>query len=91
MSEMILLNARKVDATSFPYIYEENVTIVLKGDKGIVRCNIYRPKDDTEKYPGLVTYGPYGKDVHYRVYVIQTSPPSFSLLTFLQLSCRILR
>ena len=55
----------KVDSTSFPYIYEENVTIELKTFKGLVRCNIYRPKDD-QKVPVLVTYGPYGKDIHLK-------------------------
>ena len=61
-------DAHKVDTTSFDYVYEENVAIKLADDKGIVRCNVYRPKDDGKgKYPVLVTYGPYGKDVHYSV------------------------
>lgn len=55
----------KIDQTSFDYIYEENVTVPLKGDKGLVRCNVYRPKDASKQYPVLVTYGPYGKDIHY--------------------------
>lgn len=55
----------KVDETSFDYIYEENVTIPLKADKGLIRCNVYRPKEVLHRYPVLVTYGPYGKDVHY--------------------------
>jgi hypothetical protein len=59
---------RVVDSTLFPYIYEENVTIKLKSFDGIVRCNIYRPKIE-EKVPVLVTYGPYGKDIHYKEYV----------------------
>jgi predicted acyl esterase len=33
-----------------------------------VRCNVYRPKTEA-KVPVLVTYGPYGKDIHYREYV----------------------
>jgi predicted acyl esterase len=57
-----------VDATSFPYIVEENITIRLKSFEGIVRCNVYRPKTEA-KVPVLVTYGPYGKDIHYREYV----------------------
>lgn len=60
-----------VDTTSFPYILEENVTIKLKSFDGRVRCNIYRPKTE-EKVPLLVTYGPYGKDIHYREYVNPT-------------------
>lgn len=54
----------KVDSTSFPYLYEENVTITLKSFQGLVRCNIYRPKGE-DKVPVLVTYGPYGKDIPY--------------------------
>ena len=54
-----------VDNQSFPYIYEENVTIQLKSFDGLVRCNIYRPKTNTP-VPTLMTYGPYGKDIHYK-------------------------
>jgi hypothetical protein len=54
-----------VDSTSFPYILEQNVTIKLKTFDGLVRCNIYRPKSE-DKIPVLVTYGPYGKDIHYK-------------------------
>ena len=49
-----------IDDSSFPYILEQNVTIVLKSFQGLVRCNIYRPKEQ-ERVPVLVTYGPYGK------------------------------
>jgi hypothetical protein len=58
----------KADDTSFDYIYEENVTVPLEDEKGLVRCNVYRPKDTSRKYPVLVTYGPYGKDIHYSQY-----------------------
>ena len=54
-----------IDKTSFPYIFEQNVTIVLKSFEGKVRCNIYRPKND-DNVPVLVTYGPYGKDIPYK-------------------------
>jgi len=55
-----------VDDSSFPYIFEKNVTIPLKGSSGIVRANVYRPKDSSQKpVPVLVTYGPYGKDIYY--------------------------
>jgi hypothetical protein len=61
---------RVVDESSFPYIFEQNVTIPLKSSSGIVRCNVYRPKamqGSTEiKVPVLVTYGPYGKDMAYK-------------------------
>lgn len=55
-----------IDKTSFPYIFEQHVTIPLKSSHGLVRCNVYRPKDETQKYPVLVTYGPYGKDIPYK-------------------------
>ena len=50
----------KIDETSYDYIYEENVSVPLTSENGLVRCNVYRPKDSTKKYPVLVTYGPYG-------------------------------
>ena len=53
----------KADSDSFPYLFEENVTIKLKTFEGLVRCNIYRPKTD-EKMPVIVMYGPYGKDIN---------------------------
>lgn len=52
------------DETSYPYIFEQNVTIPLKSSHGVVRCNVYRPKG-SDKSPVLVTYGPYGKDIPY--------------------------
>ena len=55
-----------VDVDSFPYIFEKNVTIPLKSSSGLVRANIYRPKDSSTKpAPVLMTYGPYGKDIYY--------------------------
>lgn len=59
----------RVDDTSFPYIYEENVNIPLAENVGLIRCNVYRPKE-TGKAPVLVSYGPYGKDIHYKEYVV---------------------
>ncbi|KAL2824321.1 hydrolase, CocE/NonD family [Aspergillus pseudoustus] len=56
------------DDSSFPYIYEQNVDIPLHTyETGLIRANIYRPHDTVTgaKYPVLVTYGPYGKDVPY--------------------------
>ncbi|EKV07622.1 Hydrolase, CocE/NonD family, putative [Penicillium digitatum] len=61
----------RVDATSFPYIFEENVTIRLANDAGVIRCNVYRPKD-VPNAPVLVTYGPYGKDLHYKNFAINS-------------------
>lgn len=54
-----------IDRESFPYIFEQNVTITLRDESGLIRANVYRPKD-IEKAPVLVTYGPYGKDIHYK-------------------------
>ncbi|KAJ6104509.1 hypothetical protein N7523_010829 [Penicillium sp. IBT 18751x] len=66
---------RTVDAESFPYIFERDVSINLQ-DGNIVRCNVYRPKDSgpQARYPVLATYGPYGKDVPYESF----NPPSYA-------------
>jgi hypothetical protein len=45
-----------VDEGSFPYIFEQNVTVHLKSSEGLVRVNVYRPKTQ-EKVPVLATYG----------------------------------
>ncbi|KAH6692563.1 X-Pro dipeptidyl-peptidase protein [Plectosphaerella plurivora] len=54
-----------VDDSSFPYIFEQNATVPLKAGDGLIRCNVYRPKN-AGPVPVLVTYGPYGKDIHYK-------------------------
>jgi hypothetical protein len=51
-------DAYRVDESSFPYIFEENVAVPLKTSSGgIIRCNVYRPKATKEgtKLPVLVT------------------------------------
>ncbi|KAM5345118.1 hypothetical protein ACJ41O_010980 [Fusarium nematophilum] len=58
-------NIHTVDDTSFPYIFEQNATVPLKSGDGLIRCNVYRPKG-ADRVPVLVTYGPYGKDIHYK-------------------------
>lgn len=45
-------------------IFEKNVTIPLISDGTAIRCNVYRPKA-AGKYPVVITYGPYGKDIYY--------------------------
>ena len=45
-----------VDEDSFPYIFEQNVTVRLKSSEGLVRVNVYRPRTQ-EKVPVLATYG----------------------------------
>lgn len=62
------------DKDSFPYIFEQNVTVPLKSSSGVVRCNVYRPKSEDKQYPVLITYGPYGKDIPYSDF----HPQSFS-------------
>lgn len=58
-------NIHTVDETSFPYVFEQNATVRLNLSDGLVRCNVYRPKS-SDPVPVLVTYGPYGKDIHYK-------------------------
>jgi predicted acyl esterase len=57
------------DTSSFPYIFEQNVSVPLKGSAGgLIRCNVYRPKvNGNEPVPVIVTYGPYGKDIPYEM------------------------
>lgn len=60
-------NIQTKDETSFPYVFIKNADVPLKTDTSggnLVRANIYLPKTGN-KFPTLVTYGPYGKDIHY--------------------------
>jgi hypothetical protein len=46
-------------------VFEKNVSIPRAGTFPI-RCNVYRPiAAEGERFPVLVTYGPYGKDIPY--------------------------
>lgn len=55
-----------VDSTNYSYIFEQSVSIPLKNSEGVVRCNVYRPRSQGEdRFPVLMTYGPYGKDIPY--------------------------
>lgn len=58
-------NLHTADETSFSYIFEQNASVALKSSEGLIRLNVYRPKN-AEKVPVLVTYGPYGKDIPYK-------------------------
>ena len=69
MPNTICQDITKIDDTSFPYVFEQNATIPLKSTTSIVRANVYRPKDGADRWPVLVTYGPYGKDIPYSEYV----------------------
>ncbi|KAL4735880.1 Alpha/Beta hydrolase protein [Aspergillus similis] len=65
MPNVIREDISQADRVSFPYIFGQNVSIPLKDGSGVIRANIYLPKH-VEKAPVLVTYGPYGKDIHYK-------------------------
>lgn len=47
--------------------FEKNVDIPLSFSDDPIRVNIYRPLEPLQgkRFPVLVTYGPYGKDIHY--------------------------
>ncbi|KAJ5692057.1 hypothetical protein N7462_001480 [Penicillium macrosclerotiorum] len=55
----------EIDETSFPYIFEKNVSIPLVTTPGLVRVNVYKPRG-LHKFPVILTYGPYGKDISYK-------------------------
>jgi predicted acyl esterase len=59
-------NISSLDTATYPYIFERNVSIPLKGTGLPVRANVYRPKTEWP-VPVLATLGPYGKDVPYAV------------------------
>ena len=54
-----------VDDSTYPYVFEQNATVQIRNGGGLVRCNVYRPKT-IDAVPVMVTYGPYGKDLHYK-------------------------
>lgn len=60
-------NIQTVDSQSYSYIFEQHVSVPL-GNGGVIRCNIYKPKAASAdmKFPVIMTYGPYGKDVPYK-------------------------
>lgn len=65
-----------IDKDNFPYIFEQNVTVKLQSNTGLVRLNVYRPKG-AGKVPVIMTYGPYGKDTPYSESVVAPAcPPS---------------
>lgn len=50
-------------------LFTKNVSIPLKNSKLPIRANVYLPlsraTSEGERFPVLVTYGPYGKDIPY--------------------------
>jgi hypothetical protein len=87
MSDQLeIKDAYSIDESSFPYIVETDVAVPLKTtSRGIIRCNVYRPKSTTKgsKFPVLVTYGPYGKDIHYKEYVFNSNMESIARTTLI--------
>ncbi|KAI0122969.1 X-Pro dipeptidyl-peptidase C-terminal non-catalytic domain-containing protein [Xylariales sp. AK1849] len=51
-------------------IFHKNVSVPLKASKLPIRANVYLPvsSDPKSKFPVLVTYGPYGKDIPYETF-----------------------
>ncbi|SNX82162.1 related to hydrolase, CocE/NonD family [Melanopsichium pennsylvanicum] len=63
-------NAIKSTREVLGLIHDRNVDIViprLDGKNDVCRCDVFRPKDTEQgnKYPVLITAGPYGKDIAY--------------------------
>ena len=86
-----IVDIHTCDDTSFSYIFRKNVSIPLKSHASgtstpmqVVRCNIYLPHSTAlgDKFPVLVTYGPYGKDVHYKECVYDTALKFIVSLTY---------
>ncbi len=59
-----------VDDEGSGLIFEKNVSIPLRSSSLPVRANVYRPLStkNGDKFPVLVTYGPYGKDIAYATF-----------------------
>lgn len=51
-------------------LFRKNVSIPLKNSNSPIRCNLYLPlsAENGDKFPVLVTYGPYGKDIPYATF-----------------------
>lgn len=62
-----IANIETSDSESYSFVLLQNVSVPL-GNGGVIRCNLYKPKPHvaTTKFPVLITYGPYGKDVPYQ-------------------------
>lgn len=57
-----------IDEKSFPYIFEQNVTVPLKTSDGLVRLNVYRPhgSGESKRVPVIVTYGKQSNAAYIR-------------------------
>lgn len=69
------ISSRHEDADN-NVLFLKNVSIPLKNSSLPIRANVYLPLSHTtspqEKYPVLVTYGPYGKDIPYASFFPQS-------------------
>ncbi|KAE8453260.1 hypothetical protein EG329_011327 [Mollisiaceae sp. DMI_Dod_QoI] len=59
-----------IDDEESGLVFEKNVSIPLRSSSLPVRANVYRPLStkNGDKFPVLVTYGPYGKDIAYATF-----------------------
>jgi len=48
---------------SDPIVFEKDVAILMR-DGAVLRANVYRP-NTSERFPVIMTVGPYGKDLHF--------------------------
>ncbi|KAK6080152.1 X-Pro dipeptidyl-peptidase C-terminal non-catalytic domain-containing protein [Seiridium cupressi] len=59
-----------VEDTENELIFHKNVSVPLKASSLPIRANVYLPLSakSGDKFPVLVTYGPYGKDIPYETF-----------------------
>jgi len=48
--------------TGYRMVFDKDVAVAMR-DGAVLRANVFRP-DDSGQFPALMTFGPYGKDVH---------------------------
>ncbi|KEQ68108.1 X-Pro dipeptidyl-peptidase protein [Aureobasidium namibiae CBS 147.97] len=68
-----------IDKDTYPYIFEQNVTVKLRSNTGLVRLNVYRPKK-SEGVPVIITYGPYGKDTPYEDFLAHSFHDGYAVV-----------
>ena len=56
-------------------VLDKDVAVPMR-DGAVLRANVFRPKGEG-RFPVLMTFGPYGKDVH----IEQFMPPAWELIT----------
>ena len=63
------------DGAPHEMMLDKDVAIPMR-DGAVLRANVYRPKGEG-RFPVLMTFGPYGKDVHIK----QFMPVAWELIT----------